>query len=220
MKAFGICLLLILTPATTLGEAPESILGTWHFDLVRTMSENIDRVAQARPDVISVDIAETQKAALSDLAEQSNHQATITVTKDTIISTSADAGSTTMSYTVIGGNSRLVIVESTDHEGYESVVNIRLVEGGIAIETTNCQENPEQCQRERRRAMEQLRKKHHVDSSTNTVVDGSPDAFIAIGSSDEPRLGRLSSSPPRDDLSQPRWVYFKQVMLICFHGGI
>ena len=91
MKAPGICLLLALTPATALGQFPESIVGTWILDPVRTISEHIDRVAQAHPDVISVDDAETQKAALSDV-KQANPQVTITFTEDTISSTGTEAG--------------------------------------------------------------------------------------------------------------------------------
>lgn len=167
--------------------------------MVRTMSEHIDRVADARPDLISLEQAQTQKATLIELVEKSNVQSTITITEKTISSSGADITLMTRPYTVIAGNSRLVVVEFTDDDGYESVTNIRLVEGGIAIETTNCQEKPEQCQRERRRAMEQLDKRQQSISS------------VRIASSDEPKIEGLTSSTPADSMSQPKWVYFKKL---------
>lgn len=165
--------------------------------MVRTMSEHIDRVAQSRPEVASLESFQAQKSAAAISAEKSNPSITVTITKDTITSSSSNVEPATTPYTVIGGNSRLVVIESTDEEGYESVANIRLVEGGIAIETTNCQEQPEQCKRERQQAMEKLRKKQDENRSTNTVI------------SNEASYDGIVSTPPRNDLSQPRWVYFK-----------
>ena len=206
MKASGVCLLLILATEAVLGEVPESILGTWHFDAVRTISEHIDRVARSRPDVITTETAARQTAELTQLVDQPGPQATITFTEHKIISNAGD-DRTLVPYRVIGGNSRLGIVESTDKEGYTSVVNIRLIEGGIAIETTNCQEQPEQCQRERRRAMEQLKERQQGEVATTS----SSKPFTAIGS-DQRQVVGPGSSLPRDDLSQPKWMYFKQAL--------
>ncbi len=160
MRAFAICVLLILIPLeTTLGETPESIIGTWQFDSVRTISEHFDRVAKARSDVIDHDQVEAMKAGLAVRAEEADPQVSMTITEDTITSTNPNSGTTSAPYTVIGGNSRLFVIESTDDEGYAWVINIRLVEGGIAIETTDPETRPEQWERERRRAMEQITKR-------------------------------------------------------------
>ena len=207
MKGIVVGLMLILTPSTVFGEVPESIIGTWHFDLVRTMSEHIDRVAQARPDMISLEYAAAQKVAMAELAKQSKPQVTMTFTKDTVTSTNLDSRPIKMRYSVIGGNSRLIIAQTIDDEGYGSVVNIRLVENGIAIEPTNCREQPEQCERERRRAMEHFSKTHGDDP---TAVQGDSSVTFLAANSDEPTLDGLETSPPHDDISQPRWIYFKR----------
>ena len=52
----------------------------------------------------------------------------------------------------------MMIIESIDKDGFASVSHVRLVEGGIAMETTDCQAKPEQCERERRRTVERLKK--------------------------------------------------------------
>jgi hypothetical protein len=204
MNLTRICLLLVLAPGSSVGEAPESILGTWHFDLVRTMTEHIDRVAQARPDLISAEAAALQKSQLPELAKQARAQATVTITEDTIISRTGD-DRIQSSYRVIGGNSALVMIESTDEEGYTSVTHVRLVDGGIAIETTNCQEQPEQCERERRRAVEQLSNAQRQSS----VPTDEPGAIAAMGSAG-PLVDGAGSPQRHDGVSQPKWVYFKQ----------
>jgi len=196
MRVIGILLLLVLTSVPASGEIPDSIVGTWNLDMLRTMNEHLDRMAQARPDVISSEIAQAQKSAMSKQTAQISTQVVITITKDSITTTNANAEPITTPYTVIGGNSRLVVVESKDPEGYESVVNIRLVEDGIAVETTNCREQPEQCKREQQRAVKQLKDKADKNSSTRVDYDSNLDGAI--------------SSPPVDEMSQPKWVYLRK----------
>lgn len=185
-----------------LGETPESIVGTWQFDSVRTISEHVDRVAKARSDVIDHDQVEAMKAGLAARAEAADRQVSMTITEDTIMSTNPNSGTTSAPYTVIGGNSRLFVIESTDDEGYAWVMNIRLVEGGIAIETTDPETRPEQWERERRRAMEQMTKSH-IDAlrgSSDPVTD-----MVIVDNA----LGGAASLPTRDTESRIRLVYFR-----------
>jgi len=193
MRVCGIFLLLILSSTTAWGEVPESILGAWKVDMVRTMNEHIDRIAQTYPDLGHVKDYEAARADLVKRAVEMNSQLIVTFSKNTITSASAKMEPVTAPYTVIGGNSRLVVIESTDDDGYETVVNIRLVEGGIAFETTNCRDKPEQCKYERRKAIERSKESGDKYSSTNFDIDDERDIDgVAV-----------------EDIYLPKWAYFE-----------
>ncbi len=181
-------------------EAPESIIGTWHIDLGRTMTEHIDRVARARPDLLTVEAVESAKLSVAESSDQPS-PVTLTITEDEIVSQATGAAPTTIPYTMVGGNSRLVIVEFTDEEGYKSVSHIRLVEGGIAIEPTNCRAYPEVCERQRARAVVK------TQSESSTVEAGGL-SIAESGDLDEQR--NADAEGPSEHPSQPRWFYFKR----------
>ena len=199
MRVVGIFLLLSMISATALGEVPESIVGTWRLDMTRTMNEYFDQIVQAQPESKSAQLPQEARTVLAEQAEEMNPEVTFSITKDTMTVTQGNEEPINTPYTVIGGNSRLVIIESTDDNGYETVLNIRLVEGGIATETTNCREKPEQCKRERQRAAGQKEERSDASSSTYTVNDYESDIDGDI------------TSTHVDQVSQPKWVYFKQV---------
>jgi len=87
MKALGI--VLFLASGASYGEVPESIVGVWRFDMVRTMSEHIDRLAKLRADVVTPEVAETQKAALQGLPSQIDTLPKLTITENTITNETA-----------------------------------------------------------------------------------------------------------------------------------
>jgi len=202
MKALGI--VLFLASGASYGEVPESIVGVWRFDMVRTMSEHIDRLAKLRADVVTPEVAETQKAALQGLPSQIDFLPNMTITENTITNETAPGFNAT--YRVIGGNSRLVIIDGKNDAGFAWVGHIRLVEGGIALETTDCETYPEQCAYGRRRAITQ----NGVVADANTiaaVTDGgeaSTELYISGGTQVDGPSSTEIFHPP----SQPKWLYF------------
>lgn len=209
------CWLLVLAPLTSLGDVPESIIGTWRLDLPRTVEQLIDqhpRPSAEAPatdstraaDGSSVVLAPAYQDHATELADPSN--TTMTITEATISTTSRDMATVTVPYRVIGGNSRLVMIETQDDAGNESVVNIRLVEDGLAIESTNCREKPEQCRREREQRMRQHSKQDPFTSPQSDSVLQSDGNTVVAGSLAEPELDPAHAHP-----LQPAWVYFKRV---------
>ncbi len=144
MKAFTVYLLLSMVPTVTFGETPESILGTWQFDVGRTMTEHLERIAEDRPEISDTEQFKQAKASFARSSEY-NPQVQLTFTEDTMTSKVGGIGVTIGSYKLIGGNAGLMVIQSTDVKGQEFVNNIWLVEGGIAIETTDCETYHEQC---------------------------------------------------------------------------
>lgn len=226
MKAFAVCFLSILTPATTLGAAPESILGTWQFDVVRTVREFLEQrpssgshpnspATKSRPEIVDLEqIAQTEASIARNYAADSseqhtrsseavNRQAIVVFTADTMTAINSESGTVSVPYKLIGGNVGLVVVQVTDDKGYESVLNIWLVESGIAVETTDCQTYPEQCVRERQRAKEIMKRKA---SQFADAIDPVLDAHVVVAPpSQGQELGGRAYS------SQPRRVYFTRV---------
>jgi len=127
---------------------------------------------------------------------------TLEITEDTLTSKSSDFGEMASHYRVIGGNARMVVIEGTDAQGYKSIGNIHLVEGGLAIETTDCTNDPEPCERVRRRAMEQLRTKQRPGSDPFREADDG--ALATMTDAGEPNLAEAPAAGPR-------LVYFERV---------
>ncbi|MCZ6853739.1 MAG: hypothetical protein O7G86_07450 [Gammaproteobacteria bacterium] len=131
------------------------------------------------------------KAGIAQHSANADLQMTAIITEDTIstIGTSiANRQQTnTMSYTVVGGNARLVVIDATMPDGNSFHMNIRLVEGGIAMETPDCQANPEVCEREREQ------------QATSTFA-------FSTGSEPQPRQTRPGPT-------QPQWIYFRPFQL-------
>ncbi len=207
MMTIRFAILLFVAVAASAAEIPDSIVGTWQFDLLRTVSEQVDRVARLHPDIINPDMAKAQKSALSKSTDMPETHILLTVSEDTITVEGTDSFLTTNSYTVIGGNSRLLVVESTDEDGYRSVLNIRLVDGGIAVETTDCRNNPEQCERDLQRTKEKLRERYQGRSAENSPTDVDPAG--AVLSAEGSILEGTLAAPDRDEVTRLKWVYFK-----------
>ena len=187
-------------------EPPESIIGTWQVDLVRTMTEHLERMAASgRASVDPAHIASMQATFSRQAVQQQIRSAAITITEDAIISSDPNSGTTRIRYKVIGGNARLVVVESLD-DGFESVVNIRLVDTGIAIETTDCRTYPEECVRQQRRAIATVKKRTDQPS----MLAASPDGLVVASACSE---GECAGEPVQHQqpTDQPRWVYFTRI---------
>lgn len=197
MKGFAVYLLLSMIPTVTFGETPESIIGTWQFDVVRTMTEHMDRIAEDRPEISETDEFKQAKASFARNAETVNAQVQLTFTEDTMTSKSSDIGAISGSYKLIGGNAGLMVIQITDDKGQEFVNNIWLVEGGIAIETTDCQTYPEQCAQQRTRQ----RRGPVIDSSGSHVI-------ITEG---QDLSGATYSPLPGNPSKHPQRVYFTRV---------
>ncbi|HEX7037328.1 MAG TPA: hypothetical protein VF210_16270 [Pseudomonadales bacterium] len=101
---------------------------------------------------------------------------TLEITEDTLTWTSDDLGPVTSHTRVVGGNARLAI-----------------------IETTNCEESPEQCERERRRAREQLRKAQRPGVDPFAEADAG-----AIGTAADAGDVNLSEAPASSTSSRPQ----------------
>lgn len=202
MRILVFLLTLTLTQTTSAEVAPEAILGSWQFDSVRTMSEHIDSIARNRPDVVGLEQIESMKRSLAERAPQVDRQVIITFTEDVMISINTTSGTTRFPYKIIGGNVGLVMIEFTDDYGYQSVVNIRLVEGGIAMETTDCRAQPQQCEREKRRAMNQMNEEL-IDSSGSVDQAADDVSFSIMSHSDIP------PSQPVEEAPRIKQVYFK-----------
>lgn len=191
MRALAVCLFLILNPSTTLGESPKSIHGTWQFDVERTMTEYFDLVAKKLPLGGDPQLIEQMKASISLNAENLNHQMMVTFTEDSFTSYSETGSVGPLPYKVIGGNAGLVVIQYTDERGYEFFNSIRLVDGGIALKTTDCQVYPEQCERKHQSRIEM--KNEEYPSYNPSIIRDPPQ-------STRPNTG-----------NQPQWIYFTRV---------
>ena len=183
--------LALANPTVCLAEIPESIVGKWEMDFVRTMSEFIDQALAANPGVATPEQIKEKKAELATRGPQADGQLTAIITNDTIrMITQQASGSELVTYKVIGGNSQLLILDATSEEVGSAVVNIRLVEGGIAIATLDCQTQPDVC--ERMRAQQRM----GAEDSINTAIDREGNEIRVEGT-------------PQTAITQPQWVYFK-----------
>ena len=189
MTSRTISFLTLLIPIACFADVPESIIGKWQFDSVRTISESMDQVIAANPGVVTSEEIEKQKAGLAKQSSRIDRQVTAIITSDTIRMVNETSGPTVLTYKVIGGNSRLVILDAKSEDVDSAVINIRLVEGGIAIETLDCQAQPEVCEHTREQQT------HAVDT-TNTAV-----TVVSEGSG--------AHSANRIVPSQPQWIYFR-----------
>jgi hypothetical protein len=99
------------------------------------------------------------------------------------------SGTNVIAYKVIGGNSRLVVLDATSKDIGSTVLNVRLVEGGIAIETLDCQSQPEVCDRKRE---QRTQAENAISTTTKVVSDGSE-----------------AASAKRTGPAQPQWIYFR-----------
>ena len=179
----SISALILLIPIACFGDIPESIIGKWQFDSVRTFGEWFDQMRQANPAGHSADMMQKQNTWVANEAEVNDQQGILTITEDTISTLNNNSGETkSMSYSVVGGNSRLVVIDAASPDGDNLHINILLVEGGIARETVICMSDPGTCQRE----------------STNRQARAS-----SLG---EPQS---QTSRTKQELSQPQWLYFR-----------
>ena len=183
-----ITFLTLLIPIACFADVPESIIGKWQFDSVRTIGESIDRMIVANPGVATSEQIEKQKADLVKQGPRVDRQLKVTITSDAIRMVHETSGPTVLTYKVIGGNSRLVILDAKSEDVDSAVINIRLVEGGIPIETLDCQVQPEVCERTREQQT-------HAVNTTNTAVVGVSDG-----------TGAPSARPGSN---QPQWIYFR-----------
>ncbi len=190
MRLRVITFLTLLTPIVCLAGVPESIVGKWQFDSVRTASGFIDQVQAANPGAATPAQIAEQKSEFAKYGEQADRQLTATITSDTIRMVNKRGEPTFIAYKVIGGNSRLVILDATSAEIGNAVINIRLVEGGIAIETLDCQSQPDVCERMRE---QQRRRAESTSNKTVAVVSAGPGA----------------PSAERPGPTQPQWIYFR-----------
>lgn len=201
-------LLGVATSAAAGGQVPESLLGTWEIDLARTVNAHMKEVARARPELFG--IVERGAAAPAIDTGQASRQPPVVVveiTDDTIISRNRHTGSTEMRYRVIGGNSRLAILELTDGSGYQMVNQVRFVESGIAVRATDCLQHREWCEREMRRSAGPLSSQTAADGTgADLEAMASTVASAPTGEADADVAGAASPVP-----SQPRWIYFRAV---------
>lgn len=181
----SISALMLLIPIACFGDIPESIVGRWQFDSVRTMTEYMDQVFEANPEVATPEQIQEQKTGMAEHSAEADQQLTATITEDTISTTNSNSRETkTMSYKVVGGNTQLVVIDATLPDGNSFHINFRLVESGIAMETLDCHANPDVCKRERTRSR-------------------ATDSLTVVGSSEsEPRRTRPGPT-------QPQWIYFR-----------
>ena len=162
------CLVLLVPLATAHADGiPDSIIGEWIFDSARTMSEhwlkieakqNVDPIAYQQK-------VDKMKERLSKVAPEVDAQASLSITSSTFTIKNDNSGTQVFSYQEIGGNSRLVVIEYSDSNGFEGIGKIRLVDGGLAFEQTDCQTYPRQCEIERKRAADR-----RLDQTTNTAT--------------------------------------------------
>lgn len=177
MPLRSIWLLTLLTPSFALAEIPQTIVGTWHMDVGRS-------------------------PCLEDDPEHSKCSAAFTVPCQTDIghgpheliftNSTISQGDNTAPYRVLGGNSALVIVESTDETGATFVTNIRLIDGGIAMQSLDCRAHREKCERSHKQAMQKITRR----SSTVEIAQDNPSVLVD---------GLL---PPEFN-TPPLWVYFR-----------
>ena len=196
--------LLALIAVNSLAQAPDSIIGVWHFDAVRTMTEALERRAEKEPERFTREMVDAQRVSIASLPTQAVPEVTLTISETTISTKNRSMSATSYPYRVIGGNARLVIVEVTDEQGFQTITNVHLLEDGIAIGSTDCWQMPEQCARERRRALAQFKKQAGSGTRTATIVDSEGDVSIVSG--DDNAVIHGTTAP---EYQQPRLVYFK-----------
>ena len=112
-------LTLLLLPTTLLGETPTSIIGTWHLDLVKT-------IGISQPD------------DLATLLEQVKAAVTIVFTEDSLTVNSANQPPMKGRYTIFGGSSTELDFEFINQLGQKYISKIRLIDGGIAVDSMDC----------------------------------------------------------------------------------
>jgi len=184
--------MLLALASTSLAETPHSIVGVWQFDSTRTMLEHIESI-KAPENIDQAKFAEQiadTKNGIDLRAPEVDSQVTLTITQDSITFLNESSGTNTFSYKIVGGNSTLVVIQLSDKSGYEGIGKIRLVSNGIALEQTDCDTYPRQCEYERKRALADMRKKSE-GAATVTVIDG------------------LSTEPLPSRNNSPKLIYFK-----------
>ncbi len=165
----------------------DSIVGEWQFDSVRTLSEHMERQGPAdgvEPEAFAAQLAEA-KTRREQLAPFIDPQIRLNITENHIHLSAPNADDQTMSYTVIGGNARLVVVELEDTAGYEGVGTIRIEESGLVFVRTDCDTYPDQCEMERQRARQRAEATRHADNASQTVI---PAEDVSRVHTDTPRL--------------------------------
>lgn len=192
MKRYLVLFLLLLPLSVVFAsEGPSSIVGVWQFDSARTMLEHIDSMPVPEnldPTTYAQKIA-TLKEGLASQAILSDAQVKLTITPETMTIDNISSGTNTLFYEIVGGNSRLVVLELSNGSGFEGMAKIRLVTTGIAMERTDCDTYPRQCERERKLAQENMNKQPKYTATT----------------------AEISIETPRSRTATPKLIYFRPV---------
>ncbi len=195
-------------PATE-QEVPRSIVGTWVFDMERTMEDFLDKLRQHREAIAAGSRPATESGSeVFDLRPQPQVRADMTsspagaraagtpllVIDDTHIVFHGTGLNGPMkkktAYKIVGGNARLLMLEAQD-EAQTAVMNVRLVPGGLAVESTDCRRQTEACA-------------EMYDQPPATQISG-PDPVTG-----EFREVQVSPRVPAGHESGIKWVYFKR----------
>lgn len=182
---------LFLIPPIAFGEVADSIVGRWQYDSVRTLNAFIDELLVAEPDALTPEQVEELKSGAvknADMVDKIDSTIKATITEDAISVINDHGQRTTSNYEVVGGNASLVVVSGKSSEGNEFLTNIRLVEGGIAMQTVDCESHPEMCE------FPQDPEQREPDAGRLTIVSPAPGP---------------PTTPGRP--SQPRWIFFRPI---------
>ena len=208
MRLVTVFLALITCPALA-AETPDSIVGVWTLDLTRTMAEHIPAVSREHPELFPQPTLQSRRATVLSEAQQSA-LGTLTITDDEMIQTNPTSGTTISRYRVIGGNAASLTLEITRDDGIESVAQVRFVEGGFAIRSPSCVDDPDGCERKARRVAEVTQKAPVAGANSTTRIDG------AIVVESESSMDTATASAPAGSTTPagpapPTWFYFKPV---------
>lgn len=193
MSSHASLLLVLLIPSIALSDVPQSIIGTWQFHGVRLPCMEADPEHPNCPPVQELCAAASNLPANLEL----------TFTESTV----GTAGKK-IPYRMLGGNSALVIVESITDTGQAFITNVRLVEGGIAIQSLDCRVHREQCERGYKEATKEAMKLLNERQAKDRANGIDPRPITHRGPALEIEDAIDGVLPP-DFNKPPVWIYYK-----------
>ena len=167
------------------GAESGSIIGSWQFDSARTMIEHIQILAVQHPKVITPHVIEEQTKAFEANAAEADSFMSATITEKEILFRNRSVPERIVTYQEIGGSGDTLRLDATSADGRSAVLTVRFVEGGIAMETVDCQSQPHVCEE----------RKTQSDGDSLTAVAGAVDPSATQGPRGQP----------------PRWIYLRRI---------
>lgn len=147
-KLYGLGLLLLITPIALISDVPETLVGYWQLDVVKTITDQIEQKLDTSSDTINAVTKREIMERLTKDVDQSSPEIFVTFTEDEMIIEIQGAVVKSESYIVTGGYDNKLMITTSDTKGMETYSTVILIDDGLIFEGTNCETYPDQCERE------------------------------------------------------------------------